>query len=942
MAYGLRQFLAGAAMSPADLASVAPESASHIAGGPDRGPGASPKAVPGPAIVVIDTSVDDYETLLAGVDNEAEVILLGADQGLADIAAALDGRSDIASLAILSHGTAGQVVLGADSLNQETLADHNGALTAIGARMAAGGDILLYGCHVGAGASGLAFLDALAAVTGADVAASASPTGAAALGGDWRLEVTVGHIESAAAISATAQAAFPGILTAPLFTGLDGTPTFTENGSPVTLDSNVTVSDADLDALGGGNGDYAGAVLTIARVGGANTDDSFGFDTVGGSFSVSGSNLQSGGQTFATFSVTAGTLTIDFTSSGTTASTALANDVLQHIQYQNTSDAPDASAPLDWNFTDAATAGTAVTTITGSTTVTINAVNDDPTNTGSLPTGLSLLEEGTATIDLSSVVVSDVDAGTGSVGLLLSVANGGTITAATSGGVTVANPSSGWYTFTGTVSDLNSYLHNPVNAITYTGAYNVSGTASDTIYLALFDNGNTGTGGGTNVNIGSLAVDITDVNDMPTLNAARTPRSYAMVEGTSAHTIWGTRTGPTSASTVEAGQTISGFSFKVVGVQDGVDEQLTVDGTSIGLADGVSGTTSTNNLTYAVTVSGTTTTVTFTNGALSTSAFINDIKATASYSHAGDNWTSGSRTITIGTFTDSGGTTNGGVDTLVYDSGNAVINVTGVNDAPTLTATGANPTEIVGSAATLFTGAAASTIETGQTLTGFTLTVSNLTDGANEILGLDGSSVTLTDGTTGTSATNGLSYSVSVITGTATVTVTGGAVSEADFQTLINSLSYNNTATSPTTGSNRVVTLTSVTDSGGITNGGIDTSSLSLTSTITVALHNTAATFGGALTGSLSEDTSTLGGAATVTDPDAGQSSFTADTIAGSYGSLTIASNGDWVYDLNETLSGVQSLAAGDTLGDTFTVSSADGTTQDIVFTINGVNDAAV
>ncbi|MCJ9430807.1 VCBS domain-containing protein, partial [Kordiimonas marina] len=104
---------------------------------------------------------------------------------------------------------------------------------------------------------------------------------------------------------------------------------------------------------------------------------------------------------------------------------------------------------------------------------------------------------------------------------------------------------------------------------------------------------------------------------------------------------------------------------------------------------------------------------------------------------------------------------------------------------------------------------------------------------------------------------------------------------------------------------------------------------------------NDAAVIGGTSTGSIGEDsTGTATGTLTVSDIDTGQSSFTADTIAGSYGTLTVTSNGDWSYDLDETLTGVQSLAAGDTLGDTITVASADGTTQDIVVTINGANDA--
>ncbi|SMO88302.1 DUF4347 domain-containing protein, partial [Gracilimonas mengyeensis] len=73
----------------------------------------------------------------------------------------------------------------------------------------------------------------------------------------------------------------------PVLTGLDATPSFTEGGSAVTLDGDVTISDEELDALNGASGNYAGASLTIARNGGAN-----GFDRLsvasGGNLTVAG------------------------------------------------------------------------------------------------------------------------------------------------------------------------------------------------------------------------------------------------------------------------------------------------------------------------------------------------------------------------------------------------------------------------------------------------------------------------------------------------------------------------------------------------------------------------------------------------------------------------------------------------------------------------------
>ena len=59
------------------------------------------------------------------------------------------------------------------------------------------------------------------------------------------------------------------------------------------------------------------------------------------------------------------------------------------------------------------------------------------------------------------------------------------------------------------------------------------------------------------------------------------------------------------------------------------------------------------------------------------------------------------------------------------------------------------------------------------------------------------------------------------------------------------------------------------------------------------------------------------------------------------YGSLTINANGAWTYTLDNDLADVQELGDGDTLTDTISVQSVDGTTQEITINIYGTNDAA-
>jgi len=146
----------------------------------------------------------------------------------------------------------------------------------------------------------------------------------------------------------------------------------------------LVVSDVELDALNGASGDYAGASFTVQR-GTPNAADTFGFNTSGALFTVSGANIQVGGLTVATFTVVGGVLTISFTSSGATATTALVNDIIQHITYTNTSDAPPSSVSLNYTLNDGGGQGTGgALSDSGSVTVNITATNDVHTGGASI------------------------------------------------------------------------------------------------------------------------------------------------------------------------------------------------------------------------------------------------------------------------------------------------------------------------------------------------------------------------------------------------------------------------------------------------------------------------------------------------------------------------------------------------------------------------------
>src|SRR5690606_19714943 len=149
-------------------------------------------------VVFIDNQVKNYQQLLSGLKPGSEVVVLdGSKYGLQQIADYLNGRSGIDAIHIISHGDVGKVQLGNDWLDSSDLASRSATLNAIGQALDKDGDILLYGCQVGANGAGRDFIEALANATGADVAASDNLTGATSKGGDWVLEVNQGSIETA-------------------------------------------------------------------------------------------------------------------------------------------------------------------------------------------------------------------------------------------------------------------------------------------------------------------------------------------------------------------------------------------------------------------------------------------------------------------------------------------------------------------------------------------------------------------------------------------------------------------------------------------------------------------------------------------------------------------------------------------------------------------------
>jgi hypothetical protein len=241
--------------------------------------------------------------------------------------------------------------------------------------------------------------------------------------------------------------------------------------------------------------------------------------------------------------------------------------------------------------------------------------------------------------------------------------------------------------------------------------------------------------------------------------------------------------------------------------------------------------------------------------------------------------------------------TNGGTTAFSTGTAQATLAVTEINDPPILTTTAVNPSFLEnGAAVDLFSTVSVDTVEAGQAITDLQFTITNVSDATAESIVADGSTISLADGGSGTTATNGISYSVAAAGVTASVTLSKAAgITTTVAQDLIDRLTYANTSDNPGSAS-RVVTLTSVKDSGGTLNGGVDTTALSIATTVAVTPSNDAPAIGGAVAAQAVNDTATISPFATLTisDPDSDVSTTVAlDTAAkGTFTLGSLASSG--------------------------------------------------
>ena len=269
---------------------------------------------------------------------------------------------------------------------------------------------------------------------------------------------------------------------------------YTEGSTATAIASNIFISDAALQALNNGSGDFSGSYLTISRTGGINAHDSFGFGTIAGGITISGNNLlDSNHKVIATIDSTTnpGQLKITFSDvAGDAVTQTMVDDVVRAVTYitTDTTIANNGYASLSYVFNDGIS-GVGSSTATANVTVNYNAPTANVTSAAATYT-----EAGTAATIATGVVISDaaLQALNNSSGDY----SGSYITISRNGGIN-AHDTFGFGTISGGITqvgnnllDSNSNIIASINNTTNPGQLKItfSDAAGDAVTQAMVDN----------------------------------------------------------------------------------------------------------------------------------------------------------------------------------------------------------------------------------------------------------------------------------------------------------------------------------------------------------------------------------------------------------------------------------------------------------------------
>ncbi|MDD3328153.1 MAG: tandem-95 repeat protein, partial [Zoogloea sp.] len=613
---------------------------------------------------------------------------------------------------------------------------------------------------------------------------------------------------------------------------------------------------------------------------------------------------------------------------------------------------------------------------TSTLSITVHGADDAPAGSG-LPATATVTEDETTAIDLSALALSDVDGlGSDTYTVTVSAATDGAALTATGGdGVVVAGSGTGSLTLTGSLASLNSYIDS-ATALHYTGK--ADDDTADTLTVTLQD---VSTAGKPLVSLGTIAVDLTPVNDAPTLDLDANNSSGAAGSGyTTAYTARSNVLVKVVDSdiTIHDADSVSGTPDTITmatlaiatGALDnlfGSYETLQAQGASVVVVDGETRFTFANYdaadaSTYLVVAGNNTAKLTF----IGTGSWAQyqDALNSVYYGDANPNATAGVRTITVSI--QDGSVTTSDADSLstiattaltvlwapsVDLDGEATANVDDRDYAVTYTENGP-------AVAIAASDASISDLDGNIKQVQVTLRADDAGApiGAEDVLTISNAFITLLASKGVTTVVSGDGH---------TITFTGN-VDGSPFQLGLRAVQYHNTSESPTQALVRYVDVTTIDMQ--------DHVGVSATTTISIAPVNDApAAFADVVT--VGEAGGVQNGTAGVnplgnnvldndTDIDAYKSSTPAQAetqavsavsfeltsgtvgqpLAGQYGSLTLNADGTYVYEVDNDNATVQALrSAGDTLTEVFHYTMVDSggltSSSTLTVTLTGAND---
>ncbi len=147
-------------------------------------------------LAIINSELKDSEDIASQLGNNVDVLYVDGYDAMSEIETYLDGKDGFYdSIHMFVHGGNGYFYLGNTRVDGSTVDSLSAQIAAWGDSLNEGGDILIYGCDLAKDDAGQSFVDNLAGIAHADIAASSDITGRA---GNWVLEYHSGSIAAGA------------------------------------------------------------------------------------------------------------------------------------------------------------------------------------------------------------------------------------------------------------------------------------------------------------------------------------------------------------------------------------------------------------------------------------------------------------------------------------------------------------------------------------------------------------------------------------------------------------------------------------------------------------------------------------------------------------------------------------------------------------------------